>query len=300
MEPAFWGKEMAVNRSLERSWTRLSWWVDRVEKRLPGPARRVVTRARRDDILLLSGALGFYALVSLVPLVILALWMTGLMVSEDRIHELADRLTQMAPAHIGIGSAVQGAAEEGTRFGVVAALLALWPATAYGSGLAQAFERITPRPDRQRSGVRGRGIAVVVLLPLFVLGSILASFMGTKLLEDARAGAVLGPVVALGTAFAIAAVAIAVIYKIFPSETLKWDAVLKATTFTSAGVSLLSLVFVLYVSLGADFEQRYASSWMGMVILIAVWLYVANVLLLVGYKIALEADSTSGAKPPSE
>ena len=54
------------------------------------------------------------------------------------------------------------------------------------------------------------------------------------------------------------------------------------------------------MSRGADFEQRYASSWMGVVILIAVWLYVANVLLLVGYKIALEADPTSGAKPPAE
>jgi membrane protein len=287
-------------RSVERSWTRVSWWADRVEKRLPGPVRRVVTRARRDDILLLSGALGFYALVSLIPLVILALWVTGLLVSEDRIHELADRLTEVAPANIGIGSAVQGAAEQGTRLGVVAALLALWPATAYGSGLAQAYERITPRPDRRRSGARGRGLAVVILLPLFVLGSILASFVGTKLLEDARAGAVLGPVVALGTAFVIAALAIAVIYKIFPPETLRWSAVLKATTFTSAGVSVLSLVVVLYASLGADFEQRYATSWMGVVILIAVWLYLANVLLLVGYKIALEADPTSDAKPPSE
>ena len=286
-------------KSVEHSWTHVSWWVDRVEKRLPGPARRVVTRARRDDILLLSGALGFYALVSLVPLVILALWVTGLMVSEDRIHQFADGLTEAAPADIGIGSAVQGVAEQGSRLGVVAALLALWPATAYGSGLAQAFKHITPRPDRRRSGFRGRGLAVVVLFPVFVLGSILASFVGTKLLEDARAGAVLGPVVALGTAFAIAAMAIAVIYKIFPPETLKWDAVLKATTFSSAGVSLLSLAFVLYVSLGADFEQRYATSWMGVVILIAAWLYVANVLLLVGYKIALEADPSSDAEAPS-
>jgi uncharacterized BrkB/YihY/UPF0761 family membrane protein len=39
---------------------------------------------------------------------------------------------------------------------------------------------------------------------------------------------------------------------------------------------------------------------MGVVILIAVWLYVANILLLVGYKIALEADPTSDAEPPSE
>jgi membrane protein len=270
-----------------------------VEERLPGPARRVVARARRDDILLLSGALAFYALVSLVPLVILAFWVTGLMVSEDRIHQFADRLTEMVPAHIGIDSAVQGVAEEGTRLGVVAALLGLWPATAYGSGLAQAFEHITPRPDRRRSGILGRGLAVLILLPLFVLGSILASFVGNRVLEDVQLGAVLGPVLALIIAFVIAAMAIAVIYKIFPSEKLRWEAVLKATGVTSAGVSVLSLAFVLYVSLGADFEQRYATSWMAVVILIAVWLYLANVLLLVGYKIALEADPTSDAQPPS-
>lgn len=280
------------------TWTSVSWWVDRLQKRLPGPARRVVARARREDVLLLSGALGFYALVSLVPLVILALWLTGIVVSESRIHAFADQLSRVAPENIGIDSAVQGVAEQGTRLGVVAGLLALWPATAYGSGLAQAFEHITPTHDRRRSGIRGRGLAVLILLPLFLVGSILASFVGTKVLGDARVGAVLGPVLALLAGFLIAAVAIALIYRIFPPEILGWRAVAKATVFTSVGVSVLSLGFVLYVSLGANFQERYATSWMGVVILMAVWLYLANVLLLVGYKIALEAEPTSEQRPP--
>lgn len=280
------------------TWTSVSWWVDRLQKRLPGPARRVVARARREDVLLLSGALGFYALVSLVPLVILALLLTGIVVSESRIHAFADQLSRVAPENIGIDSAVQGVAEQGTRLGVVAGLLALWPATAYGSGLAQAFEHITPTHDRRRSGIRGRGLAVLILLPLFLVGSILASFVGTKVLGDARVGAVLGPVLALLAGFLIAAVAIALIYRIFPPEILGWRAVAKATVFTSVGVSVLSLGFVLYVSLGANFQERYATSWMGVVILMAVWLYLANVLLLVGYKIALEAEPTSEQRPP--
>jgi len=284
----------------ERRWARFSWWADRLQERLPGPARRVLQRARADDIPLLAAGVGFYALVSLLPMVIVALWAAGVLVSEARVQEFADKVSRVAPRGMGIDSAVQGVADQGTNAGIVAALVALWPASAYGSGLAQAFERITPHPDRGRSGGHGRGLTIVVLLPLFIFGSILAVFWGSRILEDAAVGAVLGPVAGLLAGFALAIVVVGVVYWIFPPERLQWQAVLKATLFTAGGVAILSLGMVLYLTLGANFEERYATSWMGVVILMAIWLYLANVLLLVGYKLALEADPTSEKQAPQQ
>ncbi len=258
-----------------------------------------MARARRDDILLLAGGLAFYALVSVVPLVIVSLWVTGLLVPDDRIQSFADKLSAMAPKSIGVDEAVRQVARKGTSLGALAAVLALWPASAYGSGLAHGFEHVTPNPDRGRSGFMGRGLLVLVILPLFILGSVLASFVGTTVLGDALVGRILGLVLALVAAFLMAAVVIVLIYRVFPTERLPWKAVLKGTAFTAAGISLLSLLLVLFLSLGADFEQSYATSWMAAVVFLAGWLYLSNVLLLVGYKIALEADPSSRERAPA-
>src|SRR5207302_3532506 len=60
-------------------------WIERVERRLPRPIARVSSRLRSDDILLPAAGLSFYALVSVVPFVILALWLTGLVVGAERV-----------------------------------------------------------------------------------------------------------------------------------------------------------------------------------------------------------------------
>lgn len=56
----------------------------------------------------------------------------------------------------------------------------------------------------------------------------------------------------------------------------------------AVGVAVLSLVLVLYVNLGANFADHYVSSGLAAVVLTAVWLFLSNALLLVGFKAAQE------------
>jgi hypothetical protein len=42
--------------------------------------------------------------------------------------------------------------------------------------------------------------------------------------------------------------------------------------------------------LGTDFEHRYATSGLAAVVLLGVWLFLTNALILVGYQVALELD----------
>ena len=50
---------------------------------------------------------------------------------------------------------------------------------------------------------------------------------------------------------------------------------------------MVSIGYVVYLRLGADFEERYGSSAFAAVILLGLWLYLANGALIVGYKTAL-------------
>jgi uncharacterized BrkB/YihY/UPF0761 family membrane protein len=131
-------------------------------------------------------------------------------------------------------------------------------------------------------------MALVVLLPVFVLGSLIGSYAGTTLLGKGLALRILGFALALVTGFVATSVGVGLIFRIFPPDRLPWRSILHGTVFSAGTISLLSLLFTVFISLGADFEKHYATSGIAAVILVGVWLFFANALLLVGYLVALD------------
>lgn len=263
-------------------------WLDAVERRLPEPIRGVVHRARRDDIMLFAAGLGFYALVSLAPLVIVIMWVAGLILGEQRLQQAADQLGRTAPKGIGADQALRRVAETGTQIGWLSVVTALWPASAYGAGLQRAFQRLSPKKDPELGGLKGRVLLLLLLLPVLVLGSLAGSYLGTTILKDGAVSTVVGWLIALVTGFIGAAAGTMIVLRIFPQERLSWGAIWRGTAVTAGGVSLLSVVLVIYLNLGANFQEHYATSSVAGVVMVALWLFLSNVMLLVGYKFALE------------
>jgi uncharacterized BrkB/YihY/UPF0761 family membrane protein len=198
---------------------------------------------------------------------------------------MAEEIRDVAPKDIGASDLITRVADLGTRLGVTAMVAGLWPATSYGAGLTRAFDRLSPGRNRELKGLRGRALALVALLPLFVGGTLLATFAGSQALGESSIAIVAGMAVALLAGFLTAGAAVAVIYWIFPPEPLGWRGILRATAVTATGVSFLSLAFVLYLSLGANFGKHYVSSGLAGIVLLAVWLFLANALLLLGFKV---------------
>lgn len=260
--------------------------IGHVYRRLPDRLQKVLERVREDDIFLLGTGLAFYALVSLPPLVILVLWITSLVVGDDRVTQLAGQFRRFAPEALGAEVALEKVADTGTSLGIVALVTAFWPATAYGSALARSFQRLSPGSDRQMRGIRGRGLMLVVLLPLFVLGSLLASLAGTRILQDRP---LVGFVLALGTGFAGAVAAVMLIYWAFSPGRLGRRRIWLGAVSAATGISLLSLAFTAYLVAGANFEEHYAVSGLIGVVVLAIWLFVANIILLLAYALALES-----------
>jgi hypothetical protein len=149
---------------------------------------------------------------------------------------------RLSPENIGADQALERVATLGSKLGIASILTALWPATAYGSGLERAFDRLGPKADRSLEGLRGRGMFLLVILPTFILGSLVGSFLGTVALGTSGVARIVGYVVAL-----------------------------------------------LFVALGANFEAHYATSGLAGLVLLAVWLFLSNALILTGYRVALES-----------
>jgi membrane protein len=262
--------------------------VGRIERLLPRPARDFLRRARTNDVFLFSAALAFYAIISVVPLTVLIVWIVSAVMGDHGVQQLTAEIGRIAPKSLGADRLVQRVAQQGTRLGVVAAITGLWPATAYGSGLERAFDGLGPKREQKLEGLRGRGLFFLILLPVFVGGSLLGSFVGSKAVGSSGIPRIVGYVLALGTGFVATSIALILIYRIFPPTRLSWRDIFRATLIAAAGISILSFLFLLFVSLGTNFEKHYATSGLASLVLMGVWLFLANVLLLEGYRVALE------------
>jgi uncharacterized BrkB/YihY/UPF0761 family membrane protein len=143
--------------------------------------------ARAEDLFLYSAALAFYGLISVAPLIVVALWVTSLVVGPPQIDHAAAELARLSPEALGADRAFQRVADLGTRLGLVAVVAAVWPATAYGSALVRVLDRLAG--GRDATGVRRRGVALllVCLAPVLVLASLVASYAGAAALGDTPA-----------------------------------------------------------------------------------------------------------------
>jgi membrane protein len=251
--------------------------------------RRAVATGRAEDLFLYSAALAFYGLVSVAPLVVVALWVTSLVVGRAQIHDAAGELARLTPEALGADRALERVADVGTRLGLVAVVAALWPATAYGTALAGILDRFTDDRDAARRRGRGAALLLVGLAPVLVLASLIASYLGATTLGDSPGEKTAGLAIAFVFGFAATLVTVAFIYKVFPQSPLGWRPTIHGTLVAAVSISMLSIAYVAYLRFGANFERRYASDALAAVVLLGLWLFAANIALLVGYRTAHRA-----------
>lgn len=93
-------------------------------------------------------------------------------------------------------------------------------------------------------------------------------------------------------AFSGALAALIAVYKLLPPVDLSWAPALKAASGAAVAIAALTLGFIGYLRLGADFEGRYATSTLAGMVLLAAWLFLANWVILIAFRAALPDDQT--------
>jgi membrane protein len=249
----------------------------------------VLRQVRRHDLPFYAAGLTFYAAIAVVPLLLVAWFVTSLVLGDEVVRTLTLALAEYAPTSLGLREGVRSLGEVGPRLGIAAFAAALIPATSYGDGLVRALDRIAER-DRRAKGLRGRGLALVFVaaLPPVVMGELGA----VAVLPGALGFTGRFNLVSVGVAFAVgwlsASLLVGVLYRAFSPRPIGIGALALGAALTGSFLAGMSLTWLFLLRFGVDVGIAFGDSdLLGTVVVAAVYLYLVQVVLLGGYLLSL-------------
>ncbi|HSK24397.1 MAG TPA: YihY/virulence factor BrkB family protein [Egicoccus sp.] len=256
--------------------------------RLPPRPRNLVRRLANRDLMAQASSLAFYGLVSALPLIMLTLAAVSAVAGEQAVQRFVDQASASGPD--GSTQFLEQLARSGGSFTLATVVFTLWPATAYGGGLRRALARASGQQE-DASGLRGRlrAIGLVLLLPVLMLAGLPMMLVLTGLSGDGAAATVLGWTIALVGATVVGSLITAGLYQAFSPEEIGWRSTGAGALLTATTTALFSAGFVVYLRV-ADTEERFGGGTIAIVVMLGLWLFVANALLLAGYHAGLELD----------
>jgi membrane protein len=250
------------------------------------------------DVALHAAAVTFYGGIAVVPVALLAIWITGLIAGADRVRRLTGYTIAALPDAIGAPRALELLIEAGLELTPLLALASLLPATLYGEGLRRAFVSLRD-PGEALVGWRGR----VLWLPLMAAAPalLLALFMALPVTSGLwlRGGwyAVGGVVLSFLAAWLVLTPVVMWVYRYLAPGRTEWLATVLVGSFTAANLSGFLHGFVLFCSLPLDLGVPFGGfTEIGGVVAIGLWLYLFHVIVLAGYAATRSASAYQRAR----
>lgn len=267
-----------------------------VDRRVPVHLSQLVRRIADRDLLTSASSLAFYGLVSALPLLLIAFALMAAVAGEETLQRFADQVSQSGPE--GTGQFVDQLASNGGALTLATLVFALWPATAYGGGLRRTLVRHSDRDGGPAPGLRGRllGLSLVLALPALVLAGLPLMFFLSTLAGDGPLATAAGWALALAAGALVGTLLATLLYRAFSPGDLGWRETLRGAGLTAFVTGTFSLGFVIYLEVG-NTGDRFGGGTIAMVVLLGVWLFVANILLLAGYETVIQLHEGTGTTP---
>jgi membrane protein len=234
----------------------------------------------------LAAMIAYFALLSLVPLVFLALALLGLFGRADESTYLVRELSDVLPsASIGqIVRVVNDIRDNAAALGLIGGVFLLWTSLSLFSVLESAFNIVYGRPNR--SFLHGKGLAVVVMLGTLItlfVGLVIGT-VGFRLLDDAAPGFFgnhwVGYVLSLVISTAAVFVFLVSIYYLLTNEKLRVRDVLPGAVLAAVLLQVSFQALPFYVAISQRDEVLTLRA-LGAPVILLIWLYVmANAIVL--------------------
>ncbi len=257
-------------------------------KRITRAAFRPV---RGRDLSLHAAAITFYGAIAVVPVALLAIWLTTLVAGADRVRRLTSYAVEALPDAIGAPHAVAALVEAGVGLTPWLALAAVLPASLYGEGLRRAFVSVAaPRSDEHLIGWRGRLLLLPLLAPApaLLLAVLLALPTTTGLVRRGGWAGALGVVLSFLAVWLVLTPVLLWVFRVVGRASPDWLSALLVGSFTAANLSGFLHGFVLFASLPLDLGVPFGGlDEVGAAVAILLWLYVFHVIVLAGYSATL-------------
>ena len=234
----------------------------------------------------LAAMIAYFALLSLVPFIFLALALLGLFGRADESTYLVRELQNVFPsASISeIVRVVNQIQDNAAALGLIGGVFLLWSSLSLFSVLESAFNIVYQRPNR--SFLHGKGIAVVIMLGtlLTLFAGLVIGTVGFELLHDAAPGFTGNRWVAYVLSLLISTVAVFIflvsIYYLLTNEQLSFREVLPGAVIASILLQVSFQALPLYVAL-AQRDEALTLRALGAPVILLIWLYLmANAIVL--------------------
>lgn len=247
-----------------------------------------------DNAARLAAALAYYTVLSIAPLLVLAVSVAGLVFGEEAARgQLASELSGFVGPEAGKG--IQGllahakSPSEGTLGSIVGIVVLLLGASGVFGELQSSLNTIwevAPKPGRGIWGfLRQRffsvtmvlGVAFLLLVSL-VLSAVLAG-VGKSLEQALPGGAVLWQVVNFVISLFVIALLFALLFKVVPDAKVQWRDVRIGAAFTAVLFVIGKFALGLYLG-RASVASPYGAA--GSLIVLVIWVYYAAQILFLG------------------
>jgi membrane protein len=245
--------------------------------------RQVLQKFFADRGTHLAAMIAYFALLSFVPLLFLALALLGLAGRADESSFLVTELNKAFPSSSveGILKVVRSVQDNAATLGLIGALFVGWTSISLFSVLESAFNIVYGKPNR--SFLHGKLLALTLLVgslvTLFV--GLLAGSVGYRVLRRVAGGFFANDYVAYGISVLISTMSVFVflfaVYYLLTNEKLSFQEVLPGVVVATVALEASFQLLPLYLRLSKDVIALQA---FGAPALLLVWLYLmANVIV---------------------
>ncbi len=243
----------------------------------------------RDRGTHLAAMIAYFALLSLVPLIFLALAVLGAFGRAEESSYLVTELQALFPSQSieDIVSFVRAIQRNAAALGIVGAVFLFWSALSLFSVLESAFNIVYGRPNR--SFLRGKALALVLLVAslLVLFGGLVAGTFGYAFLRDFAPGFVSNEWVAYGLSIVVSTLAIflflLVAYSRLTNVRLRVEDVLPGAALAAVLLQLTFQVLPTFFRLYGDAILSLRA--LGTPVLLLIWLYVAANVIVLGAEV---------------
>jgi membrane protein len=275
--------------------------------------RRGLAEFSADQMTLIAAGVAFYAFLSIIPAIIAAVLLYGLVTDPAEVERQVNALTGVLPQSAqGLlrdqMSSLVSANRQGLGIGLVISVLAsLWSASGGVGNLVTAVN--TAYDEKETRGfVRRKALALALTVGAIVV-FVLATGLVAVFPAVANAIDLPGPVdLALNAArwvvvLLVVVAALAVVYRVAPSRDdprMRWVSV-GATVATVLWI-VVSIGFSVYVNNFSSYGKTYGS--LAGVVVLLMWLWLSICAVLLGAEINAESekqtvrDTTTGPEQP--
>jgi membrane protein len=279
----------------------------------PGDFRRAVDRFQKDEMTRWAAAITYFSMLSLFPALLVGVAVLGVFGQEGLIPDAADYLKSAgAPPETvdAVTAALESAqSQRGTAAGalVIGLATALYGASGAFGSVGAALNHVW-RVEERRGFVKQKllNLAWTIVLIALVLVTCALVFLGGGLASDVLGLIGLGDTVvaiwrvARWPAAVLATMLIyAIVYYAAPNvEIRRWQYITPGAVFGVLAWILASVGFFLYVSRFATYSATYGA--FATVIILLVWLYLTNLVLLFGAELNVAVDQRRAAHLPDD